>query len=279
MTIPTNIGKTPPNHHSAKSPSQLEAGDRDLPLPIHRFQGGALRSVWRQVPAECPLRLYVNDRELATLIASPHRLDLLIVGFLRLQGFIDRLEEILTLGICRELGVARVRLRGELPARLQPTVTSGCGGGVSFNLTTPVPLPLRRYLAGEVVALMTELDRAAERYADHGGIHSAGLGRNGKLLLAAEDLGRHNAIDRLAGEALLRCLDPAGTMLVTSGRISSEMVIKAARLGVGLIASRTAPTDAAVALCSAVGIVLIGYLRGSRFEVFSHPERLVQRRH
>lgn len=246
-----------------------------LPIQIHRYQGKSLQAEERRVVEECPLRLNVNGRDLATLIASPHRLNFLIAGFLRLSDFITSLEEILSLGVCREQGVALVRLRRDLPLQLRPTITSGCGGGVSYDLTLPVgDRPLHRYAAEEVLTLMAELNRSAERYAEHGGIHSAGIGREGKLLLAAEDLGRHNTLDRLAGEALFRNIDLTGTILVTSGRVSSEMVIKAARLGVGLIASRTAPTDAAIALCAAAGIILVGYLRGQRYEVYTHAERL-----
>jgi FdhD protein len=246
-----------------------------LPIQIHRYQGKNLQAEHRRVVEECPIRLNVNGRDLATLIASPHRLNFLIVGFLRLQGFITSLEEILSLGVCREQGVALVRLRHDLPLQLRPTITSGCGGGVSYDLTLPVSgRPLHRYAAEEVLTLMAGLHRSAERYAEHGGIHSAGIGREGKLLLTAEDLGRHNTLDRLAGEALFRNIDLTGTILITSGRVSSEMVIKAARLGVGLIASRTAPTDAAIALCAEAGIVLVGYLRGQHYEVYTHAERL-----
>jgi FdhD protein len=246
-----------------------------LPIQIHRYQGERLQAEERRVVEECPLRLNVNGRDLATLIASPHRLNFLIAGFLRLSGFITSLEEILSLGVCREQGVALVRLRCDLPVQLRPTITSGCGGGVSYDLTLPVGgRPLQHYAAEEVLTLMAGLHRSAERYAEHGGIHSAGIGREGKLLLTAEDLGRHNTLDRLAGEALFRGIDLTGTTLVTSGRVSSEMVIKAARLGVGLIASRTAPTDAAIALCAEAGIVLVGYLRGQRYEVYTHAERL-----
>jgi FdhD protein len=100
------------------------------------------------------------------------------------------------------------------------------------------------------------------------------VGREGELLLYAEDLGRHNTLDRIAGEALFRSIDLGGTMLVTSGRVSTEMVAKAALLGVRLIASRTSPTDMAIRLCEQSGICLVGYVRGGRFTVYCHPERI-----
>lgn len=94
------------------------------------------------------------------------------------------------------------------------------------------------------------------------------------MLLLAEDLGRHNTLDRLAGEALFKGLDLLGTMLVTSGRISSEMVVKAARLNIALIASRTATTNLAMELATRIGICLVGYVRRNTLEVYAHPQYL-----
>jgi FdhD protein len=100
------------------------------------------------------------------------------------------------------------------------------------------------------------------------------VGDGQHLLLFAEDLGRHNTLDRIAGEALFKGVDLRGQLVATSGRISTEMVAKAAQLGILAVASRTSPTDMAVRAAEAAGITLIGYLRGDSFEVYSHPERL-----
>jgi FdhD protein len=122
---------------------------------------------------------------------------------------------------------------------------------------------------------MEELARKAEGYKSHGGIHSAAVGdADGKLLFYAEDLGRHNTLDRIAGEAMFNNKELAGTLLVTSGRVSSELAAKAARLGISLIASRTSPTDMAVKICREAGIALIGYVRGGKFTVYHGAERL-----
>jgi FdhD protein len=123
---------------------------------------------------------------------------------------------------------------------------------------------------------MNHLSSRAEQYKSHGGIHSAAVGRRGELMLYAEDLGRHNTLDRIAGEALFKGIDLNGTMLVTSGRVSTEMVAKGALLGVRLIASRTSPTDMAIRLCGQSAICLVGYVRGGRFTVYSQPERIEQ---
>lgn len=247
------------------------------PLTIHRYREGQLQPAARPLVAEYPLQLTINERPLATLVASPHQLNFLVLGFLRLQGIIDSLNDILCMGVCSEQGAARVEIHGEAPQGLKPTLTSGCGTGISFNLDLPTasrqPAPAR-YQAEAVLELMRQLNARAERYNRHGGLHSAAVGNDKGLLLHAEDLGRHNTLDRIAGEALFKGIDLDGCMLVTSGRISTEMVAKAARLGIGLIASRTSPTEAAVELARQAGITLIGYLRGDRFDVYCHPAQL-----
>jgi FdhD protein len=245
---------------------------------IVRVTQGRSEPAERQVVEEFPLRLRVNGRELATLICSPHQLNFLVAGFFRLQGFIDSLDDIISMGICSEFGLAEVRMRFELPERLQPTLTSGCGTGITYNLPQNL-ISLHRqrqrsYRGEDVFRTMQELQGRAEQYRSHGGIHSAAIGSADGLLLYAEDIGRHNTLDRLAGEALFRQVDLQDKLAVTSGRVSSEMVVKAARLGIGLIASRTSPTDKAIDLCEQTGITMIGYLRGNGMEIYSHPQQL-----
>ena len=243
---------------------------------IHTYHKGLLEETEGEVVQEYPLPLTVNGRELATLIASPHELRYLVAGFLRLQGFVSKMEDIELLSVCNDYGIANVRIKGELPERLKPVLTSGCGTGITFSL----PLKLTPVSGGSVApetlfALMEQLARQAGQYRSHGGIHSAAVGDGTRLVLYAEDIGRHNTLDRIAGEALLKGIDLGGMLLVTSGRVSAEMAAKAALLGVSTIASRTSPTDMAITMCADAGITLIGYLRGGSFQVYSHPERLV----
>jgi len=242
---------------------------------IVRVVQGQAEPAERKVVEEYPLRLRINGRELATLVCSPHQLNFLLVGFLLLQGFIDSLDDLLSMGICREYGLAELRVRAELPERLQPTLTSGCGTGITFNLPqsllNPARLHSRSYRCEDLFRTMHDLHDRAEQYRSHGGIHSAAVGDADGLQLYAEDIGRHNTLDRLAGEALFKQIELQDKLLVTSGRISTEMVAKAARLGIGLVASRTSPTGEAI---EQAGITLIGYLRGSSMEIYSHPQQL-----
>ena len=248
---------------------------------VHVYTDGRLEAGEADVVGEFPLVLRVNDRELVTLIASPHDLRFLVAGFLRVQGFVSRVEDFLMLSVCNDYGIANVRIRGELPGELKPILTSGCGTGITYSLpaaggTGKVSGDTEPVTPGAIFALMEQLAQKAEQYKSHGGVHSAAVGDlEGRLLLHAEDIGRHNTFDRLAGEALLRGVDLAGRLLVTSGRISAEMAAKAAALGIPLLASRTSPTDMAIRICQEAGITLIGYLRGAKFKVYAHPELLL----
>lgn len=245
------------------------------------YRNGRLESGETEVVQEFPLKLIVNRREVATLICSPHDLKFLAAGFLRLQGFVKSVEDFLMLSVCNDFGVANVGIRGVVPDRLQPVLTSGCGAGISFtsgqrtmNLQAQYDKPQRTYRPSEIFGMMEQLARLAENYKCHGGIHSAAVGDGSSILLHAEDLGRHNTLDRIAGEALLKGIDLYGTMLVTSGRVSTELAAKAAMLGISLIASRTSPTNMAVKMCEESGIVLIGYVRGGHFTIYTCPERI-----
>jgi FdhD protein len=242
-----------------------------------RYDKGITTQLPDEFPAEFPVKLTVNGRTIATLVASPHELRFLVAGFLRTQGFVREIGDFLVLGVCEDSGEANVRIKGELPERLTPVLTSGCGTGISFSFNAGEPrrAPAEATFTPEqVFAAMREMAHLSERYGRHGGIHSAAIGDGNSILLHAEDLGRHNTIDRLAGKALFTGVDLTGRMLLTSGRVSTELAAKAASLGIALIASRTSPTDMAVRICREAGIGLLGYVRGESFRIAACPERL-----
>lgn len=249
--------------------------------PVLRFDGCRLGPAQYLPVREVPVALTVNGVALATLIASPHDLHFLVAGFLRMQGLVRSAGDLLTLSVCEEFGSASVRIRGDVPDRVAPTLTSGCGAGISFHVPAAAGRPVQVPAAGPFVSpeslfsAMEALARASEMYRRSGGIHSAGAWDGERLVLFAEDIGRHNTVDRIAGEALLGGMDLSGMILVTTGRVSSEMAAKAGSLGISVIASRTSPTDLAVRICGELGITLVGYVRGRRFNVYAHPARIV----
>ncbi|MBE2889622.1 formate dehydrogenase accessory sulfurtransferase FdhD, partial [Geobacter anodireducens] len=162
---------------------------------IHIYTNGRLEEKQGDIVREFPLVLQVNGREIATLIASPHDLRFLVAGFLRNQGFVESAADFHMLAVCEEFGIANVRVRQELPERLKPVLTSGCGTGITFTLETggreAAVAPLPAVAPEAVFRLMEELARQADNYRNHGGIHSAAVGDGeGNLLLCAEDIGR-----------------------------------------------------------------------------------------
>lgn len=231
-----------------------------------------------EIVSEFPLKLMVNEREIATLVGSRHDLPFLVAGFLRLQGFVESVDDFDLFSVCDDFGVANIRIRRPLPEKLTPVLTSGCGTGITFTLpggeSSPPSRDRTRVTPETIFSLLKELSELSPRYSRHGGIHSAAIARDGHIILRAEDLGRHNTIDRLAGEALFRKIPLEGTILLASGRVSSEMAAKGSLLGVSTIISRTSPTDLAIRLCSERGITLIGYARGGSFITYTHPWRV-----
>ena len=227
------------------------------------------------VPSEMELTIYVNRQELVTILCTPTKLNCLVLGFLYAQGIISGIGDVASMRVCEEESLADVRLSNpkyKLPT--MRTLTSGCGGGVAFItqgqrvdsglVVTPT----------EVLSLMKQFQEQMELYRLCGGVHASALSDTKNLLVVAEDIGRHNTLDKIQGECLLRGLSIRDGLLLSTGRISSEMLLKAAKMQVPVVVSRTSPTGRAISLASGLGIALVGYARGNRLSVYSHPERL-----
>ena len=244
----------------------------------HRYSGGRFEVVDRPVVEERPLALYVNGAELATLLCTPTKVECLVVGFLCFEGVVSGLDAIQSLEAHPEAGVVDVRVRGDFQPPRRRIFTSGCTGGITFSLNgRGEPLAGEYHLdPGRVVPLIKELFARAIGYQQSRGIHAAALADPADgILLVAEDVGRHNALDKILGEALLTGVHTQGRILLSTGRISTEMLRKGAFMRTPFIVSRTSPTAAAVELARRFGITVIGYVRGDGFNIYSHPERLV----
>lgn len=248
---------------------------------IFHYHQGRFSQERRPVVEELPLTIEVNGQELATLLTSPFKLDFLVLGFLYFERIIGGLEDIETLAVDVEEGLAEVELKVPFTPPPRRVFTSGCTGGVTFHLSLQdyPPVDSRVSLEPEAIfPLMKALYEGAEHYKASRGIHAAALCDRARVLIVAEDVGRHNALDKILGEALFRGIETEGRLLLSSGRISSEMLRKGARMRVPFIISRTSPTSLAVELAKRLGITLIGYVRGQTFNVYSHPERIAYRR-
>jgi FdhD protein len=151
-------------------------------------------------------------------------------------------------------------------------LTSGCGGGITFRIDHRLFPRLHstlRVRAADLGARMKDLFQAAVHYQRSRGIHGAALSDGERLLIVAEDVGRHNAVDKVKGEALLHDIPTEDRLLLSTGRVSSEMLLKAARMGVPVVASRTSPTEMAVALAEQLGVTVCGYVRPDGLNVYA----------
>lgn len=249
---------------------------------IYRYRSKDFTPEEVGVVREQPFTIVVNGRELATLMSTPVKLDCLVLGFLAFEGIIRGLEDIAHLEVNPEEGLAEIRLRGPFTPPKRQIYTSGCSGGVTFSnsLLDHAPVLLERTLdPDKVFPLMRLLYEAATLYQQTRGVHAAALADDEKLLIVAEDVGRHNALDKIRGEAMLREIETPGRILLSTGRISSEMLRKGAHMGIPFIVSRTSPTSLSVEGAKRLGITLIGYVRGDGFNLYSHPERMTYSRH
>lgn len=248
------------------------------PLSYQVVEGGAVRRVAGGVIDEQLLSIYVNGQSLATMMCSPLQLEALTVGFLYNEGVIDAAAEIALLGVNKPQSVVDVFLthaEARLPRRM--ILTTGCGGGMTGQELSKAHPPLQSELRATpavIIRLMRALQGAATLYNAVRGVHTAALGDESGLLLCAEDVGRHNAVDKVAGLALLDAVATRDRILLTSGRISSEMVGKARRMGMPIVASRTAPTSVTVELAQAWGICVVGYARRGGMRVYTCGWRL-----
>lgn len=232
---------------------------------------------WKQLPLILPeeqnLSIQVNGLELVSILCTPEKLKCLVVGFLRSEGFINSLLDITMICICPDDRVAEVRLAN--PQVLIPhkrTITSGCGGGIAFETGAGIAQLQSRWriAPAQVLASMRLLQANGRRR----GVHVSGLGDGEKLIVVAEDIGRHNTLDKIWGECMLARISAVDRMLVTTGRISSEMMLKVARMGIPVVASLNSPTMRAVELATTLGVTVVGYARAGELSIYSHPERV-----
>ena len=247
------------------------------PAPPRLYRDGSISVLDRLPPPERAITLIVDGEELATIACSPVRVIALALGFLRVEDIIQTVADVALMEVCDEETVVKVRLAPtarRVPHDRKRILTSGCGRGVTFSLDV-VPVAGGMSVRPEQVMgwMETLLDTAAG-YREHGGTHAAGLFGPEGLELIAEDIGRHNTVDRIAGEALVGDRETAGKAILTSGRISSEMLVKASRLGIGVVASRTSPTELAVSLAQEAGIALLGYVRRGQLQLFHDAGRV-----
>jgi len=243
---------------------------------------GRIDQVAEAIAAETPWTLMVNGREWVTLIATPDHLEELAIGYLANEGLIADADAVTVLVVDDTNGQIWLRVPGfqAPPEWGRRVLTSCCGRGrPSFYFVndvgvSPVGPDAVRISPATVVDLVGALDAAVPAFHQTGGLHSVGLARNGTLLCVRSDVGRHNALDKAAGWLLREHIAEVPEVAVFSGRLSSEVVIKVARMRIPVILTHAAPTSLGCELADALGLTAVGFVRDGRQTVYTHPERI-----
>jgi FdhD protein len=232
-----------------------------------------------QTIVETPVSLTVNGEVWLTFMCTPVNLEAMTIGFLYNEGIIEKIDEVEDVRICEHGDNVDVWLNRSVEQPTSWRRTSGCTGGVtavdalarvdvSFNGDQPKILP---ETIGHIVEMLFE---SQELYRETGGVHTSALSDGEKLIFSAEDIGRHNTLDKIAGLCLMKNVWPKTRILITTGRISSEMLQKAARMHTPILISRTSPSSLSIEMAERYGITLIGYARKHRFNVYTNLQRV-----
>lgn len=249
---------------------------------IYGKEGFVERDQW--VIKEQPVTLYLNRREMVTLLCAGHHLDELAVGFFHGEGFLKRRKDLQEVQVDSPAGKVEVAVSSD-PSFVdnlwqKRTVTSGCGKGSLFYysidalLSKPVTSSLT-FSPQQVRERVEDLNRLSETYRRTHGVHNTALAGPNEILLFRDDIGRHNAVDMIVGYAFLHDIALHDMLLITTGRLTSEILIKAAKVGIPVLISRNTATSLAVELAKSLNITLIGYARAGKFTVYSGDQRIV----
>jgi FdhD protein len=265
----------------------LDSGSEELTPVVSRryvrYVGGRPETIDADVIGEIRFSIFVDDRELVTLMCSAWQLKPLVIGFLYLEGLIESVDDVQMLRVCAEDRLADVRLANGFPdVPPRKILTSGCTGGVSFGKYLDQIEQFRvaaedvRVAPGRMYELLRALYDHSNLYRQSGGVHTSILVERDGVAprLVAEDIGRHNTLDKLQGMALLEGIPTRGGVILASGRISSEMLFKAAIMGVPIVGSRTSPTNLALAVAERLNITVCGYIRQGSMNVYTHADRI-----
>lgn len=251
---------------------------------ILKAQGPSIIKTEDIVVQEIPLTLFFNEEEIATLLCSPSQLEELAYGFLYIEGFIHTPSDIHWIRYDPQSHVVWAEGTSQLAVKellSKRTFSACCGKGrVALNFANDENRIVRqtsdlRITLDEAYGYAQYLQEHSPLFQSTGGIHSGGIGYQGEVLLTSYDIGRHNVFDKLAGSALRAGLELKDHVLFFSGRISSEILLKLAKMNIPILIARSAPTDLALKLAQDLNITVLGFARENRLNIYTCPERIL----
>jgi len=237
------------------------------------------------IAGEHPLTLYVDKREIVTLMTLGHAPEALAIGYLRNQRLVSSIEEITAVQVDWETNSVAVTThkKKNLEKKMEKrTVTTGCGQGTVFGdlMEEIESVKLRNDVTltdADLFALLEKVRKHETIYKQAGAVHGCALATAaGEILMFVEDVGRHNAVDAIAGFMWLDGIDGSDKLFYTTGRLTSEMVIKCAQMRIPFLVSRSGLTQMGHAIASQVGITMLGRASGKHYLAFTGKERLVK---
>ncbi len=250
---------------------------------IIRYEHGQLHETYDDYVTEFPLTIMINGEEFATVICSPTHLNELILGFLASEGVILKRQELKQIDIDESKGFVHVELTYNVHDRIQLSnkrlVASCCGKSREFYFQNDAAIAKTsmskiQLHPEQVLTMMHRLQDESETFQATGGLHNAAISDGDAFYIHRQDIGRHNALDKLYGYCIENEISVRDKILIFSGRISSEILIKAAKIGVGMIISKSAPTTLAIQLANDLNITAIGFVRNQHFNIYSHAHRI-----
>jgi FdhD protein len=246
----------------------------------HRYRNGALEPYAAPVAREVPYTLFVNDREILSIATLPSHLEELFVGFLVSEGVLERLDELVecTVDHRNKLAIVELDVPTERVDKMERKgmLTSGCAGGMTFSVEAaarggkghrPSSMTVG---CSAILKRMYELDTFKGIYSTTKGVHASSVATSAETLMILEDLGRHNAVDKIVGYCFLNRIDTADKLLLTTGRITSEVLSKASRGGFPIIISRSSASSLALQIAAQCAVDIVSYVRGGRFNYFAN---------
>lgn len=256
-----------------------------FPFDIIEYGPGGPKSVAIQAIREVPLTIYLNDREVVTLLCTGKYPRHLALGFLKSDALISDPTQVQDVDIRDEDGriTARVTVSHDPWAEgrtLHRSITSGCGKGTNFDRNVETISKRRvtsdlKVTPAQILALAEELKRRSTLYGKTRGCHNSSLCTPQEMLIFREDIGRHNAIDMIVGQCFLEGIDSADKMIVSTGRVASEILLKTVRIGVSVLASTAVATSFSVELARKIGLTLIGNIKADSFWVYNDTGRIL----
>lgn len=249
---------------------------------IHRFQEREWTSEADEVANEYPLTVTVNGEEFATMVCTPMDKEEMVIGFLASEGLIRKVTDIKEMTIDDERGFAYVETTKNLPqiqSGQKRWLGSCCGKSRAFYFqsdaaTARTSMDESIFDPELCYKLMEEFQSHAGLFQRTGGVHQAAIATEEGIMKAYADIGRHNALDKLYGYLLKENVSRKGKIILFTGRISSEVLLKISKMGFGILLSKSAPTDLALQLAYDLNITAVGFLRGKRMNVYTHPRRI-----